>query len=97
MLIIQWKGLLPILKVPHQALSVLSAAAAGTAARTTALQAYGTTTVLPTGTTILASAWLVCLRFTHFAGEVEQLRAQRKPPEAVKPNRQNVLSGAVNI
>ena len=43
---------------------------------------------------MLVSAWLVCLKFTHFAGEVEQLRAQRKPPEAVKPNRQNVWCGA---
>ena len=42
----------------------------------------------------MASAWLVGLEFTHFAGEVEQLRAQRKPPEAVKPNRQNVFCGA---
>ena len=46
---------------------------------------------------MLASAWLVALEFTHFAYEVEQLRAQRKPPEAVKPNRQNVFCGAVNF
>ena len=45
----------------------------------------------------MASAWLVCPKFTHFAGEVEQLRAQRKPPEAVKPNRQNVFCGAERI
>ncbi|AAS12787.1 MAG TPA: hypothetical protein DHV15_06945 [Treponema sp.] len=45
----------------------------------------------------MASAWLAGLKFTHFAGEVEQRRAQRKPPEAVKPNRQNVWCGAVNF
>ncbi|UTY24330.1 hypothetical protein E4N78_09515 [Treponema denticola] len=45
----------------------------------------------------MVSAWLAGPKFTHFAGEVEQLRAQRKPPEAVKPNRQNVLLGAVNF
>jgi len=45
----------------------------------------------------LASAWLVGPKFTHFAGEGEQRRAQRKPPEAVKPNRQNVFCGAERI
>ena len=73
--------LLPILKVPRRVLTASSVAAVGSAARTTALLACGASTVLASGAAMLASAWLGALEFTHFGGEVEQLRAQRKLPE----------------
>ena len=62
--------LLPILRVPRQALTVFYAAAAGTTTRRAALWAPGVTATLATGATFLASAWLAGLEFTHFAGEV---------------------------
>ena len=67
--------LLPILKVVRMDLTASYVAAVGTATRTTALWAYGTSTVLTTGSTFLASGWLVGLEFTYFAGKVEQRRA----------------------
>ena len=75
MLLIIKAVLLPILKVVRMDLTASYVAAVGTATRTTALWAYGTSTVLTTGSTFLASGWLVGLEFTYFAGKVEQRRA----------------------
>ena len=63
---------------------------AGSSTRTTASSVFGSTTSPIRTAAVLAFVWLVALEFTHFACEVEQLRALRKPPVAAKPNRQNV-------
>ena len=70
MLLISKAVLLPILRVLRQALTVFCAAAAGAMARGTVSSVYGSATAPTTGTKMLASAWLVCPKFTHFAYEV---------------------------